>query len=72
MAMLVQLTGMFALRCNETCNLTRECLRLNDNPPVLRVLKQPGSGKSPGNIPITPEAKTFLHRLQTTGLKQER
>ena len=53
MYVLIMLTGMFALRCSETCALQGEDFQLDHDPPQLRVSGKKGSSKSgKGLVPI--------------------
>eukprot|EP00438_Fugacium_kawagutii_P035673 Skav231658 [mRNA] locus=scaffold823:31871:32764:+ [translate_table: standard] len=72
MAILIEFTGLFALRCGEACALKVSDLLLNANPPQLRVRKTKGAGKSPGNVPITVEKVQYLQQLQHEGVSCSR
>ena len=72
MAALIQFTGLFALRCGEACNLTAADLKLQAFPPQIRIRKSPGSGKSPGTIPITAEKVAYIRELQDRGISWKR
>ena len=72
MAVLIEFTGLFALRCGEACALNASDLLLKSNPPQLRVRKKKGSGKSPGNVPITAEKVEYLQQLQHEGISCNR
>ena len=72
MAVLIEFTGLFALRCGEACALKTSDLMLQANPPQLRVRKTKGAGKSPGNIPITKEKVEYLQELQHEGISFSR
>ena len=72
MAVLIEFTGLFALRCGEACALKVSDLLLQANPPQLRIRKTKGAGKSPGSIPITPEKVEYIQKLQDEGLVWKR
>ena len=72
MAVLIQFTALFALRCGEACALTASDLLMDSDPPQVRVRKQKGSGKSPGTIPITPEKVDYVRELSNQGLSWKR
>jgi integrase len=60
MYVLIMLTGMFALRCQEACMLNAEDIQLDNDPPQLVVKSEPGRAKSPGIVPIMPEQAELL------------
>ena len=72
MSVLLEFTGLFALRCGEACCLTVADLRLQDQPPHLVVRPQPGASKSPEKVPITPIQARFLRKLQHVGVSVTR
>ena len=72
MAVLIEFTGLFALRCGEACALKATDLLLQSTPPQLRIRKTKGAGKSPGSIPITPEKVEYIQQLQDEGLSWNR
>ena len=72
MAVLIEFTGLFALRCGEACALKVSDLRLQAEPPQIRIRKTKGSGKSPGNIPITEDKVQYIQQLQHEGVSCER
>ena len=75
MAVLIELTALFALRCGEACSLMAEDFCLQAEPPYLKVGKRPGAPrarKSPGDVPISDEQVARIHELQTAGVTQTR
>ena len=68
MGVLIQMTGFFALRCGEACNLRAEDFKLGLCPAVLQIPKRQGSAKSPGNVPIMPEQASALRKLGMAGV----
>ena len=65
-------TGMVALRCGEACALRAEDFQLDHAPPRLIVRGEPGSGKSPGAVPIMPEQAEILQGWMRNGLEVQR
>ena len=72
MAILLEFTGLFALRCGEACALKTSDLLLRANPPQLRIRNTQGAGKSPGNVPITDEKVAYIERLRDEGASWKR
>jgi len=72
MYVVIMLTGMFGLRCGESCMLTAEDLQLTHVPPQLRIPKEDGRGKTPGSIPIMPDQVQIIQQWMEQGISQKR
>ena len=68
MYVLLMLTGMFALRCGESCMLNAQDFLMTRQPPVLRVPQEPGRAKSPGDVPIMPDHCEMLKDWMSKGV----
>ena len=72
MYILVALTCLFALRASEAAMLRREDIYLQANPPFIRIPKEKGRGKSPGDVPIMPEQASLLRMWLGEGVTVSR
>jgi integrase len=66
-ALVIQMTGAFALRCVEALQLKAEDFNLEASPPYLDVPGRPGAGKSPGQVPIHPHWVKEIQALKKAG-----
>ena len=63
-AVIVQMTGAFALRCGEACQLSREDFLLEASPPQLKIVGREGAAKSPGAVPLHPRWVEEIRALE--------
>ena len=70
MAVLIEFTGLFALRCGEACALKASDLLLQANPPQMRIRKTKGAGKSPGNIHTHHSQRRRLNIFSNSNMKE--
>ena len=65
-ALIIQMTGAFALRCVEACQLKAEDFHLEASPPYVDVPGRAGAAKSPGQVPIHPHCAKEIEALKAT------
>lgn len=67
-ALIIQMTGAFALRCGEACQLKTEDFHLDADPPFLDIPGRPGANKSPGKVVMHPHWVREVEALQKSGV----
>ena len=63
-ALIIQMTGAFALRCVGACQLKAEDFHLEASPPYVDLPGRAGAAKSPGQVPIHPHCAKEIEALK--------